>query len=515
MPLVLGVAFGPHATLVEVRDADDGGLVSTGRVHHAELGIERDGPHRVVAVADRGDHRAPASGRSAAIAVSGGHPGLVLLDGAGVVLRPMQPWDGARRRSGPAAPGPRRRALGAAAGRGARRRLGRDPPGLARAAPTPPPSPASAPCCSPTTGSPTGWRAGPSPTAGSASCTGLWSPQTGAWIGERPRAPRRRRPGRRVARAAPGGPRARRPGRLARRSRVRAARAARPSRRRAGHGRADGGGPGPRPAPRPHRRRPGRAHHRAGPARRADRRTPTGVRAEPGRRHRPPPRGGHGRRRRHARRRRWPSCSTCTSTDFGAAGPARRRPPTTLVLVPGVRRTDPARCSPASARRRPRRAGPRHVRGRRLRRPRRGRGRHRGRRALVRPRAAAPHRARPTRSTCTPQVLATLAGRPVVAHARLAGRRRRVRAGRRGARARRCPRRWPPRGISAPATAVDPEDDPDRDHRRALHAEEQDRQDRAWLAQMSQTGSAPRPARGAGARTRPTAPSRGTGSGAR
>jgi sugar (pentulose or hexulose) kinase len=28
--------------------------------------------------------------------------------------------------------------------------------------------------------------------------------------------------------------------------------------------------------------------------------------------------------------------------------------------------------------------------------------------------------------------------------------------------------------------AVDPEDDADRDHRRALHAEEQDRQDRAW-----------------------------------
>jgi hypothetical protein len=31
--------------------------------------------------------------------------------------------------------------------------------------------------------------------------------------------------------------------------------------------------------------------------------------------------------------------------------------------------------------------------------------------------------------------------------------------------------------------AFDPEDDPDRDHRRALHAEEQDRQDRAWGGQ--------------------------------
>jgi xylulokinase len=94
VPLVLGVSFGPHATLVEVRDADEGTLVATGRVHHAELGPHEEDPtawwRSLAAAITRAGER-----QIAAISVSGGHPGLVLLDASGVVLRPMQPWEDA------------------------------------------------------------------------------------------------------------------------------------------------------------------------------------------------------------------------------------------------------------------------------------------------------------------------------------------------------------------------------------------------------------------------------------
>lgn len=93
MALVLGVAFGPSATVVEVRDADHGGLVATGRARHVDLGpgVDVDDPTAwwrsvVAAVAQAGEREI------AAISVCGSHPGLVLLDGAGAVLRPVQPW---------------------------------------------------------------------------------------------------------------------------------------------------------------------------------------------------------------------------------------------------------------------------------------------------------------------------------------------------------------------------------------------------------------------------------------
>jgi xylulokinase len=182
VPLVLGVSFGPHATLVEVRDADDGTLVSTGRVHHAELGTDDTDPTAwwrslTGAIARAGERRI------AALSVSGSHPGLVLLDGAGVVLRPVQPWDGAR-----AEVARLRQALGAA--RWARRTggvpdaasvvtrlawLGRtDPATYARIG---------------AVLLPHDWLTfrmvgRPVTDRGSASCTGLWSPHSGAWITE-------------------------------------------------------------------------------------------------------------------------------------------------------------------------------------------------------------------------------------------------------------------------------------------------------------------------------------------
>jgi xylulokinase len=91
LTLVLGAAFGPRATAVEVRDADSGALVATGAARHADLGPSADDPtswwRSLAAAVGQTDQR-----EIGAISVCGGHPGLVLLDGAGAVLRPMQPW---------------------------------------------------------------------------------------------------------------------------------------------------------------------------------------------------------------------------------------------------------------------------------------------------------------------------------------------------------------------------------------------------------------------------------------
>ena len=93
MSLVLGVAFGSRSTEVEVRDARTGSLVTQARALHADLGpeVDLDDPTAwwrslVAAVAQAGEREI------AAISVCGSHPGLVLLDGAGAVLRPVQPW---------------------------------------------------------------------------------------------------------------------------------------------------------------------------------------------------------------------------------------------------------------------------------------------------------------------------------------------------------------------------------------------------------------------------------------
>ncbi len=94
MALVLGAAFGPRATNVEVRDARSGTLVASGHARHQDLGPEVDDPTAwwrslMAAVSQAGEREI------AAIALCGGHPGLVLLDGAGAVLRPVVPWSAA------------------------------------------------------------------------------------------------------------------------------------------------------------------------------------------------------------------------------------------------------------------------------------------------------------------------------------------------------------------------------------------------------------------------------------
>ena len=92
MALVVGAAFGPTMTHVEVRDADSGALRSSASATHAAMGPDGDDPTSwwrslVSAVTQTGEREI------AALSVCGSHPGLVLLDGAGAVLRPMQPWD--------------------------------------------------------------------------------------------------------------------------------------------------------------------------------------------------------------------------------------------------------------------------------------------------------------------------------------------------------------------------------------------------------------------------------------
>lgn len=180
MALVLGALFGPHATLAEVRDAESGWLVATAQVRHADLGPHENDPTTwwrslAAAIAGTGQRHV------AAISVAGSHRGLVLMDDAGVVLRPRQAWN-----AGPADVTRLIRALGAE--RWARRSgvlpdasmaitrlmwLRRcDPATFARIG---------------TVMLPHDWLTyrlvgRPVTDRGGASLTGLWSPHTGRWI---------------------------------------------------------------------------------------------------------------------------------------------------------------------------------------------------------------------------------------------------------------------------------------------------------------------------------------------
>ena len=139
-------------------------------------------------------------------------------------------------------------------------------------------------------------------------------------------------------------------------------------------------------------RGPRRAHHRAGPARRADRR-PLGHRAQPRGCHWPAPRR---RLRRRAARRSVASMAELLDlhlSEFGLAA-LRAEPTAEIVVVPGVPdRAGRGRHRPRR-RGRARRAGPGHLRGRGRRRAGHGRRRDRRRGPVVRRRAAAPHRPR-------------------------------------------------------------------------------------------------------------------------
>src|SRR4051812_31084648 len=94
MPLVIGVDSSTTATKVEVRDADTGAVVASGRRPHPATTPPRSEQDPaawweawVQAVHDAGRYAI------AAMAVAGQQHGLVGLDGAGTVVRPAKLWN--------------------------------------------------------------------------------------------------------------------------------------------------------------------------------------------------------------------------------------------------------------------------------------------------------------------------------------------------------------------------------------------------------------------------------------
>lgn len=94
MPLVLGVDSSTQSTKVEVRDADTGALVATGRAPHPQTTPPRSEQDptswwsalvQAIAQTDQRD--------IAAISVAGQQHGLVVTDAAGSVLRPAKLWN--------------------------------------------------------------------------------------------------------------------------------------------------------------------------------------------------------------------------------------------------------------------------------------------------------------------------------------------------------------------------------------------------------------------------------------
>jgi xylulokinase len=97
MPLVAGVDSSTSACKVEVRDADTGQLVSSGRASHPPTTPPRSEqhPHDWWAAFEAAAAQAELFGanRPAAIAIAGQQHGLVALDAAGQVLRPAKLWN--------------------------------------------------------------------------------------------------------------------------------------------------------------------------------------------------------------------------------------------------------------------------------------------------------------------------------------------------------------------------------------------------------------------------------------
>ena len=94
MPLVAGVDSSTSACKVEVRDADTGALVASGRAPHPATTPPRSEqhPHDWWAAFEAA-WAAAGSPAVAAIAVGGQQHGLVVLDEAGEVLRPAKLWN--------------------------------------------------------------------------------------------------------------------------------------------------------------------------------------------------------------------------------------------------------------------------------------------------------------------------------------------------------------------------------------------------------------------------------------
>jgi xylulokinase len=97
MPLVVGVDSSTSATKVQVRDADTGALVASGRAPHPPTTPPRSEQHPRdwenafrAACAQAG---VPEAYRPAAIAFGGQQHGMVVLDSAGDILRPAKLWN--------------------------------------------------------------------------------------------------------------------------------------------------------------------------------------------------------------------------------------------------------------------------------------------------------------------------------------------------------------------------------------------------------------------------------------
>jgi len=97
VPLVVGVDSSTSATKVQVRDAETGALVASGRSPHPPTTPPRSEQHPRdweaafrAACADAG---VPSEHRPAAIAVGGQQHGMVVLDADGEVLRPAKLWN--------------------------------------------------------------------------------------------------------------------------------------------------------------------------------------------------------------------------------------------------------------------------------------------------------------------------------------------------------------------------------------------------------------------------------------
>ena len=97
MPLVAGVDSSTSACKVEVRDADTGALVASGRADHPPTTPPRSEQHPEAwwAAFEAAAAHAGLDGahRPAAIAVAGQQHGLVVLDADGGVLRPAKLWN--------------------------------------------------------------------------------------------------------------------------------------------------------------------------------------------------------------------------------------------------------------------------------------------------------------------------------------------------------------------------------------------------------------------------------------
>jgi len=97
MPLVLGVDSSTQATKVEVRDADTGALVTSGRAGHPPTGtppISEQHPDEWWSAFDAACLDAGRAARDVqGVSVAGQQHGLVVLDADGAVIRPAKLWN--------------------------------------------------------------------------------------------------------------------------------------------------------------------------------------------------------------------------------------------------------------------------------------------------------------------------------------------------------------------------------------------------------------------------------------